>query len=137
VTPVQGTPKLNADQETHVQARAESVSYWENRLSEGNLFHVPENLVMDAQRNLLVQDLLMSWRYSLGNAYQAFYQPESSSTVGILGRYGFTHVYKQSLKDLLTMSKASNRRNFEMGEKLSHAADYYRLTGDSSLIMDN
>ncbi len=137
VTPAQNTPKLNADQEGQQRARAESTAYWENRLAEGNLFHVPENLVMDAQRNLLIQDLLMTWRYSLGNAYQAFYQPESNSTVAILGRYGFTDIYRQSLKDLLPMSKGANRRSWEFGEKLTHAADYYRLTGDASLILEN
>jgi hypothetical protein len=137
VTPAQNVPQIHADKEGQKRARAESEAYWEKRLSEGNLFQVPEAKVMDAQRNLLIQDLLLTWRYSIGNAYQAFYQPESSSTMGTLGRFGFTNVYKQALQDLLPLSKGSNRRNWEIGEKLSHAADYYRLTGDPSLIIDN
>lgn len=137
VTPVQDAPLIQAGQEGQQQAKEASAAYWENRLSEGSLFQVPESKVMDAQRNLLIQNLLMTWRYSLGNAYEAFYQPESSSTMETLGRYGFTRVYKQALQDLLPKSKGLVRRNWEIGEKLSHAADYYRLTGDSSLITKN
>ncbi|SDO38463.1 hypothetical protein SAMN04487897_11339 [Paenibacillus sp. yr247] len=137
VTPIVNAPAIHVDKGEQKRARVESAAYWENRLSEGRLFQVPESNVMDAQRNLLIQDLQMTWRYSLGNAYEAFYQPESSSTMGVLGRYGFTGVYKRALQDLLPLSKGSTRRNWEIGEKLSHAADYYRLTGDSSLIIEN
>ncbi|CAN7748012.1 hypothetical protein [Paenibacillus sp. LjRoot56] len=137
VTPIANAPALQADKSGQEQARDDSTTYWENRLSEGKIFQVPESNIMDAQRNLLIQDLLMNWRYSLGNAYEAFYQPESSTTMGTLGRYGFTNVYKQALQDLLPKSKGVTRRNWEIGEKLSYAADYYRLTGDSSLIIEN
>jgi hypothetical protein len=137
VTPIVNAPAIIADKDGQENARIESAAYWENRLSEGTIFQVPESNVMDAERNLLIQDLLMTWRYSLGNAYEAFYQPESSTTMGTLGRYGFTNLYKQALKDLLPLSKGATRRNWEIGEKLSHAADYYRLTGDPSLIIEN
>jgi hypothetical protein len=137
VTPIVNAPAIIADKDGQENARNKSAAYWENRLSEGTIFQVPESNVMDAQRNLLIQDLLMTWRYSLGNAYEAFYQPESSTTMETLGRYGFTNVYKNALQDLLPKSKGLNRRNWEIGEKLSHAADYYRLTGDPSLIIEN
>jgi len=137
VTPSSNTPAIHADKGGQEKARLNAAAYWDNRLSEGGTFQVPEDKVMDAQRNLLIQDLLMTWRYSLGNAYEAFYQPESSTTMEVLSRYGFTQVYKQALQDLLPKSKGSDRRNWEIGEKLIHAADYYRLTGDSSLITSN
>ncbi|WP_127587402.1 hypothetical protein [Paenibacillus koleovorans] len=137
IQPPHQVPELIVDFHLHAQARTENITYWERRLGEGRLVEVPESRIMDAQRNLLIQNLLMTWRYSIGNAYQAFYQPESSSTMGIMGRFGYAQVYRHGLQDLLTMSKGENRRNFEMGEKLSHAADYYRLTGDSSMIDDN
>ncbi|MFC5650567.1 hypothetical protein ACFPYJ_15830 [Paenibacillus solisilvae] len=137
VSPVANAPAITADKKGQKQASENSSTYWNNRLSEGSLLKVPESKIMDAQRNLLIQDLLMTWRYSLGNAYEAFYQPESSSTMDTIGRYGFTNVYKQALQDLLPKSKGIDRRNWEIGEKLSHAADYYRLTGDPSLIKEN
>lgn len=137
VTPTENAPKLIANQTSHLKARAASVNYWEKRLSESRCFFVPEDRVMDAQHSLIIQNLLMTWRYSLGNGYQAFYQPESSGTVSSLGRFGFTSVYRQALQDLLPISKGMNRRSWEYGEKLSHSADYYWLTRDVSLIKEN
>lgn len=130
-------PPVTADARGYQAALQATASYWNGRLGQGASFSVPEPLVMDAQRNLLIQNLLMTWRYSLGNVYQAFYQPESSDTVGTLGAYGYTDTYRSALTDLLPLSKGPDRRNWEEGEKLLHAADYYRLTGDRSFIDAN
>ncbi len=130
-------PDVTADAGGYATALAGTSEYWNGRLAQGARFSVPEPLVMDAQRNLLIQNLFMTWRYSLGNAYEAFYQPESSDTVGTLGAYGFTDAYQASLQALLPLSKGSDRRNWEEGEKLFHAADYYRLTGDKAFIESN
>jgi hypothetical protein len=130
-------PLISPSEATHVAARNASIRYWAKRLSNGTTFVVPEHLVMDAQRNVLIQNLLMTWRYSLGNRYEKFSQPESSDTVETLGRYGFTRLYRGSLEELLVRSKGSNRRNFEIGEKLLRAADYYWLTRDASFIHNN
>ena len=130
-------PNVVADAAGYQQALSETTDYWNGRLSQGATFDVPEPLVMNAQRNLLIQNLLMTWRYSIGNAYEAFYQPESSGTVGTLGAYGFTDVYGAALDSLLPLSKGANRRNWEEGEKLLHAADYYNLTHDKAFIETN
>ena len=37
----------------------------------------PRRAVMDAERALLVQNLELSWRYSIGNPYEEFSFPES------------------------------------------------------------
>ena len=34
---------------------------------------------MDAQRNLLIQNLGLTWRYSVGNPYQQFSFPRAST----------------------------------------------------------
>lgn len=136
-SPVAGAPDVVPGEAAHVAARRASIGYWESRLSQGATFSVPEPLVMDAQRNLLIQNLLMTVRYSIGNQYESFYQPESSDTVETLGRYGFLDVYRASLESLLARSKGPDRRNWEMGEKLLRAADYYWLTGDASFIDAN
>ena len=130
-------PALVADRTSYAAGLTATTDYWTSRLGQGARFDVPEPLVMDAQRNLLIQNLLMSWRYSLGNPYEAFYQPESSDTVGTLGAYGYTDVYGASLQSLLPLSKGPDRRNWEEGEKLLHAADYYRLTHDRTFIENN
>lgn len=130
-------PAVTADAAGHAAARARMASYWNGRLGQGATVDVPEPLVDDAMKNLLVQNLLSTWRYSLGNVYEAFYQPESSDTLEALGHLGFTDVYKSALTDLLPKSKGANRRNWEIGTKLYHAVDYYNLTGDPSLIEQN
>jgi hypothetical protein len=132
-----GAPSLKANGGAYQAALKETTDYWNGRLSQGASFSVPEPVVMDAQRAVLIQNLLMSWRYSLGNPYEAFYQPESSDTVGTLGAYGFTAVYQAALNSLLPLTKGPDRRNWEEGEKLKHAADYYRLTHDTAFIENN
>lgn len=143
ISPAVSAPRL-ADAAGYASARSAVEAYWDARLSEGAQFSVPEDRVMDAQRNLLIQNLLMTWRYSVGNAYEAFYQPESSDTASTLGEYGFTDVYRTSLQTLLPLSKEGakpltppRRRVWEQGEKLSHAAHYYQLTRDPSFIAQN
>ena len=74
------TAFCTAGDAAHSSARAQMVLYWTTRLSASSVqFDVPEPRVVAAMRALLVQNLLMSWRYSVGNSYDAFYQPESSS----------------------------------------------------------
>ncbi|MGH3385618.1 MAG: hypothetical protein ACRDO1_13645 [Nocardioidaceae bacterium] len=130
-------PEVRADEAGHTAASARTTAYWDGRLSDGATIDVPEPLVTNAVKGLEVQNLLTTWRYSLGNAYEAFYQPESNDTVETLGHLGFNEVYRSALVDLLPKSKAANRRNWEIGTKLFHAADYYRLTKDRSFIDEN
>ena len=80
---------LTLDDRTYEQARRSVTAYWDGRLAGGATFVVPEPRVLDAERNLLIQNLLMTWRYSLGNAYEAFEFPESLENATVLGEYGF------------------------------------------------
>jgi hypothetical protein len=139
VRPIDPLPgvSLIAGEAAHTSALAAINAFWDEQLGRGATFAVPEQLVMDAQRNLLIQNLLMTWRYSIGNTYEAFYQPESSDTVTTLGEYGFADVYRTSLQSLLPKSKGPNRRNWEQGEKLSHGAHYYHLTRDAEFVAAN
>jgi hypothetical protein len=84
-------------------------AYWTERLAPVLRFDVPEPLVMDAQRNLLIQNLIMRWRYSLGAVvyHDSFYQPESSDAVEVLGEYGHAEAHRDGLADLLTMTKGA------------------------------
>ncbi|MBI2298485.1 MAG: LamG domain-containing protein [Armatimonadetes bacterium] len=110
---------------------------WDRALSRGTTFQVPEPLVMQAQRNLLIQNLMMRWRYTLGPVvyHGDFYQPESSDTVSTLGLYGFTDACRDGLTDLLGFSKGpGSYTNWERGEKLGHGARYYLLTRDAEFI---
>ncbi|MBT3375588.1 MAG: LamG domain-containing protein [Lentisphaerae bacterium] len=114
-------------------------AYWDDRLKSFP-FEVPEPLVMDALRNLTTQNLVMRWRYSLGSAvyHNSFYQPESSDACCLLGKLGYPERAREGLQSLIGMTKGKGQyTNWEFGEKLSHAAEYYHLTGDAEFIRTN
>ncbi|HUB76575.1 MAG TPA: hypothetical protein VL977_05930, partial [Solirubrobacteraceae bacterium] len=48
-------------------ARSGVVRFWRGELSAGASIFVPETRVEDALRAVLVQDLVLTWRYSVGN----------------------------------------------------------------------
>ncbi|MCL4691624.1 MAG: hypothetical protein KJ060_03835 [Candidatus Hydrogenedentes bacterium] len=134
--PSQPLDHVNADA-LYDRKRTEWKAYWDALLAEGAQFIVPEHIVMDAQRNLLVQNLIMRWRYSLGAVvyHNSFYQPESSDAVATLGLYGFPEAYRDGLEYLVDQTKgAAYYANWERGEKLTHAAHYYHLTRDRAFI---
>ena len=57
----------------HIRGRARPARrVLDARLGEAVKYDVPEQVVMNAQRSLLVQDLALTWRYSVGNPYEEF-----------------------------------------------------------------
>lgn len=125
------------DAASYTAARAAWKAYWDCTLAAGAAFEVPEALAMDAQRNLLVQNLIMRWRYTLGPVvyHGEFYQPESSDAMTTLGMYGFTEACRDGLADLLPKTKGeAYYSNWERGEKLTHGAFYYFLTRDRGFL---
>jgi hypothetical protein len=134
VRPIDPTPgRPRADATAFTTARSAAVAAWKLRLAEGARIEVPEPLVMDALRNLLVQNLQLAWHYSVGNAYEAFYQPESSAAVIRLAEYGFLRDAREALETLLPKSRGRST-NWEQGEKLAAGAAYYLLSGDASFL---
>ena len=131
---------MTTDRHDYERAKKRWKDYWDHLLAQGARFTVPEPLVMNCQRNLLIQNLMMRWRYSLGAVvyHGSFYQPESSDAVSTLGLYGYADAYRDGLNALLGMTKGSQYYvNWENGEKLSHGAHYYLLTHDTQFIEDH
>jgi hypothetical protein len=124
---------LRADASTFARARSAAIAAWKQRLAEGARIEVPERLVMNAMRNLLIQNVQLAWRYSLGNVYDAFYQPESSAAVLRLAEYGFLEDARGALETLLPKSRGRST-NWEQGEKLAAGAAYYLLSGDAGFL---
>ena len=121
------------DDRRYEQARRSVTAYWDGRLAGGATFAVPEPLVVDAERNLLIQNLLMTWRYSLGNAYEAFEFPESLENATVLGEYGFGDVERAIVEE-------SFRRephlypSWQAATRLLAAARYYQLFANRSFV---
>jgi len=119
--------------EAYAAARRSVVSYWRSRLAEGMAVSVPERRVEDAERALLIQDLALTWRYSIGNPYEEFSFPESVDVAQVLAEHGFPDVARSMLVTSLTR-KATPYPNWKKGERLLAVAEYVRLSGDAAFL---
>jgi hypothetical protein len=101
----------------YAAARASVVAYWTGRLAAGAQIEVPEAYVEHAVRASLVQNLELTWRYSVGNAYEEFSFPESVDGAQVLAEYGFGSVARSMLRTSFT--RAPNPYpHWKMGERL-------------------
>jgi hypothetical protein len=122
------------DEQTYEAGRERLVDFWAARLGQ-TTFDVPERIVVNAERSLVVQDLGLTWRYSVGNQYQEFSFAEALDVAEVLAEYGLGGVTKEILRTGLGRL-AATRSNWRMGEKLAATAHYYRLTGDRSYVAE-
>jgi hypothetical protein len=122
------------DEQTYEIGRERLVDFWEARLGQ-TTFEVPERVVENAERSLVVQDLGLTWRYSVGNQYQEFSFAEALDVAEVLAEYGLGGVTKEILRTGLGRL-AAIRSNWRMGEKLATTAHYYRLTGDRAYVAE-
>jgi hypothetical protein len=117
----------------HAAARAELAAYWRRRLAEGATIEIPERRVMDALRGLLVQNLTLTWRYSVGNPYEQFSFPEGTDVARVLGELGHGDVERAILQTSLTRPPQPYA-NWKRGQKLVAAADYHRRFRDRAFL---
>ncbi len=127
------TARLDAN--TYDAARRTVVRYWQGRLTEGMTVTVPERRIVDARRALLIQDLVLTWRYSIGNAYEEFSFPEGVDVAEVLGEQGFAAVARAILKTSLTR-RSDPYANWKRGERLLASASYYRLFRDRAYVAE-
>jgi hypothetical protein len=127
---------LDLDSARYAQARAALVSYWNRRLAAGAAFSVPDPEVDDAERNLLIQNLVLGWRYSIGNAYQAFEFPESLATADVMGEYGFGDVQRAIVAASLHLDSRLYP-DWTAGQRLLAAAQYEQLFPDSAFLVSS
>jgi hypothetical protein len=118
------TRPVRLDRATYERVRQSVVSYWDRRLSVGVPFVVPETRVVDAERNLLIQNMLLSWRYSLGNPYERF-SWELVDVGEVMGEYGFHGIERAILRT--SFHQHSDFPNRTAGERMVGSAHYYRL----------
>jgi hypothetical protein len=123
------------DAAAYAAARASVVAYWRTRLAEGARIDVPERHVQDALRALLVQGLVLTWRYSLGNPYEQFSFPETVDVARVLGEYGFGGVERAILRAALP-ARPTPYPNWKMGEKLLGFGSYHGLYRDRATLAD-
>jgi hypothetical protein len=119
------------NRKTYERAKASLVAYWTRRLATGADLVVPEQRVYDAERNLLIQNMLMSWRYSLGNSYGHF-SWELADVAEVMGAYGYRGIERAILGAALHAATVFPNR--AAGEQMTASADYFRRFGDRAYI---
>jgi hypothetical protein len=129
-----GQPRL-IGRRVYAVARDSQARYWDRRLAEGMVLEVPERRVMDAQRAILVQNLGLTWRYSVGNAYEQFSFPEGVDVAQVTSSYGHDDVARSILRTSLTR-KVRPYPNWKMGQKLVGSALHYRLFRDREFVAE-
>jgi len=128
-----GRRGLAVDAGRYESARRAVRAYWNKRLTEGTQILVPEQRVNDAYRNLLIQNLLLTWRYSIGNPYEQFSFPESVDVAEVMGELGHAGVARSIMRTALTR-KDTPYPNWKMGKRLVGSALHYRLTRDRAYV---
>ena len=130
-----GRRTLTVDAARYDRARRAVSAYWNGRLKEGTQIVVPERRVNDAFRNLLIQNLLLTWRYSIGNPYEQFSFPEGVDVAEVMGELGYHGIARSIMRTSLTR-KDVPYPNWKMGKRLVGSALHYRLTRDRAYIDD-
>jgi hypothetical protein len=113
------------------RAKKSLIAFWERRLATGGQLVVPERRVYDAERNLLIQNQLLSWRYSLGNSYQRFTW-ELIDVAEAMGAYGYRGVERAILN--ASLHAPTYFPNRSKGEEMAGTADYFRRFGDLAYV---
>jgi hypothetical protein len=121
------------DADLYEKKRSSVVDYWNARLGLGASYIVPEQAVMDAQRALLVQNLSLTYRYSIGNPYEQFSFSEGIDAARVMAEYGFGPTARTILRTAMTRP-AEPFPSWKKGELLLGSAEYYRLLRDETYL---
>ncbi len=131
---------LTMDEDTYDAARAAMTDYWEHRLAHGGTIEVPEPRVLDAERSLLIQELGLTWRYSIGNQYEQLSGPEGVDVARVMDEYGHGEVSRAILRTSLKKrpvgyaKRRTTNPNWRMGARLVGVAEHFRLTEDRAFV---
>jgi hypothetical protein len=133
--PVGSRHLVTSDEDSYAAARRTVYVYWQERLAEGMTVDVPEPRVENADRALLVQNLLLTWRYSIGNAYEQFSFPEGIDAAQVMGEMGFPDVARAMMRTALTRRDTAYP-DWKMGEKLLGSATQFALFRDRTFLSE-
>jgi hypothetical protein len=125
------TKPFRLDAAAYLRARHSVAAYWARRLASGATLRVPDRVVMNAERNLLIQNLSHAWRYSLANPYARF-SWELLDVAEVMGEYGFSGAERAIVSK--SFARGSVFPNRADGERMTGTADYYRRTADARFV---
>jgi hypothetical protein len=121
--------------EDYAAARAGVASFWQGALSSLPQYDVPETHVRDAERAVLIEELEMTWRYSVGNAYEELSFAEALDVAQVMAEFGRGDVARQILRYTLRQLPA-RFTSWRAGERLVAGAQYFRLSRDGVYVAE-
>jgi hypothetical protein len=122
------------DETSYLRAREAVADFWLRKLASGATYEVPERRVQEAEESLLIQNLTLGWRYSVGDTYHTkLSTPEAIDAATVLGEYGFPAINKAIL-DVSFWRRLSWTANWKIGEQLLGSARYYALFRDRHYV---
>jgi hypothetical protein len=124
-------------QAAYGEERRACVASWEELLGRGLKLEVPEPVVNDAWRSLVVGNFLIAdgdrMHYSAGNAYDHLYEGECGDAVRALLLFGHTDDARRMAGPLLDFQRQATRFHVA-GHKLQLLAHYYWVTRDADYV---
>jgi hypothetical protein len=125
------------DEALYAEERAACVGCWEDVVGRGAGFNIPEPIVQDAWRSLIVGNFLIAvgdrMHYSAGNAYDHLYEAECGDAVRSLLLFGQLDAARRMVPPLLEFDRKATRFHVA-GHKLQLLAHYYWLTRDADSL---
>lgn len=121
--------------DVYAAARASVTTFWQQSLATAPSFTVPEPKVQNAERALEIEELEMTWRYSVGNVYEELSYAEALDVAQVMAAYGYGDVSRQILR--YTLKRLPARfTNWRAGERLVAGAQYFHLDHDRRYVAE-
>ncbi len=121
------------------EERKACIECWQTLLRLGMKLEVPEPIVNNAWRSLIVGNFLIAvgdrMHYSAGNAYDHLYEAECGDATRSLLLYGFARESRAMVGPLLDFQRQATRFHVA-GHKLQLLAHYYGVTRDADFIRE-
>jgi hypothetical protein len=119
--------------------RRACIARWTALVNDGATFRVPEPIVQDAWRALVVGNYLLAvgdrMNYSAGNAYDHLYEGECGDATRALMLFGHVADARRMVGPLLDFNRQATRFHVA-GLKLQMLAHYYWVTRDAAYLRE-
>ncbi|MEY2427952.1 MAG: hypothetical protein QOJ40_837 [Verrucomicrobiota bacterium] len=110
---------------------------WQALLDRGMQIEVPEPIVNDAWRSLVIGNFMLlegnAMNYSAGNAYERLYQAECGDSARVLALFGHTSEVGKMIPSLFNYTR-DGLKFHNAGFKLQTLSHYYWLTRDTNYV---
>ncbi len=128
-------PALTAGR--YEEERTACAECWRTLVGRGAKLEIPEPVVQDAWRSLVVGNFLIAvgdrMHYSAGNAYDHLYEAECGDAVRALLLFGHADEARRMVGPLLDFNRQATRFHVA-GHKLQLLAHYYWVTRDADYV---